>query len=276
MLFTIITPCFNAEKYIAETVNSVLQQTALASGRAALQYIIVDGNSGDRTVEIARDTVAGRQNVEIVSEPDNGMYDALSKGLIKTKGEVCAYINAGDFYSPQAFDIVMDVLEQHPRIAWMTGMQAIYNEKSQMVRTALSYRYRRKWFAAGLYGARLPFVQQESTFWRAHLLDGLDHETLKTLRYAGDFFLWQHFARSADLHIVEAWLAGFKRHAGQLSAESSRYQQELRQLATQRVPFHEQPLIWLDRMCWILPRKARLALNPSTLHSYDHGRQTWT
>jgi glycosyltransferase involved in cell wall biosynthesis len=76
---SIITPCRNAARFIGETVESVIGQTALFSGRAELEYIVCDGNSSDGTPDIVRSY--GNKSIKIVSEPDAGMYDALSKGL---------------------------------------------------------------------------------------------------------------------------------------------------------------------------------------------------
>ena len=53
MRFTVITPCFNAARYVEETIQSVLAQTAVASGRVELEYWVIDGGSSDGTQEIA-------------------------------------------------------------------------------------------------------------------------------------------------------------------------------------------------------------------------------
>src|SRR5690349_3953356 len=91
---TIVTPCRNAERYIARTVESILRQTAVQSGRVKLQYIVCDGASTDGTVEVVRKMCGSEAT--IISEPDRGMYDALGKGLKRATGDVVAYLNAGD------------------------------------------------------------------------------------------------------------------------------------------------------------------------------------
>jgi len=68
-------------------------------------------------------------------------------------------------------------------------------------------------FACGAYGRMLPFVQQESTFWRRELHQHLDLQELSRLRYAGDAYLWTAFSRRAKLHVVQAALGGFRFHA---------------------------------------------------------------
>ena len=67
--FRIVTPCLNAERLIGETMKSVIEQSALESGRVRLEYWIVDGGSTDRTVEIARSHAS--EAVHVISEPES-------------------------------------------------------------------------------------------------------------------------------------------------------------------------------------------------------------
>ncbi|HAJ59018.1 MAG TPA: glycosyl transferase, partial [Cyanobacteria bacterium UBA8543] len=126
--FSIITPCFNAEKYIEETVRSVIEQTVILSKKAELEYIICDGNSSDRTVEVVESIKCHYKCdfIKIISEPDLGMYDALSKGLKLASGDIVAYINAGDYYNKHAFDVVLEVIESE-KANWLTGYNVFYN-----------------------------------------------------------------------------------------------------------------------------------------------------
>ncbi len=172
--FSIVTPCFNAESYIEETVLSILQQTAVLRGDVELEYIVCDGGSTDRTLDILRgfDDPA----ILVISEKDRGMYDALSKGLRRVSGQDITYLNAGDYYHKCAFEVVAELFGSHADVHWVTGLNAVYNENSQIVMVTLPYRYRRVFFENGFNGAITTGLQQESTFWRASLLDLIDHE----------------------------------------------------------------------------------------------------
>lgn len=223
---SIVTACRNAEHYIAETMESVLQQTAVQSGRVELEYLIYDGKSSDGTLDVVRSLQT--DSVQLVSEADIGLYDALSRALPACTGDIVAYINAGDYYDKHAFDVVLDIMQAHEDVAWLTGMTVIYNHRSQTINTANPIRYRRELIRCGLYGPTLPFIQQESTFWRSRLHALVDFRQLAALKLAGDAYLWHSFARECELWTVQAHLGGFKIHPGQLSENRDGYFEEMR------------------------------------------------
>lgn len=86
---SIITICYNCASDLERTIKSVLIQTY-----STIEYIIVDGGSTDRTPQIL-DKYKDRIEY-IISEPDDGIYDALNKGIIRATGEWILCLNAGD------------------------------------------------------------------------------------------------------------------------------------------------------------------------------------
>lgn len=107
MLVTVLTVAFNAEATITRTMESVLNQTY-----DNIEYIVIDGASKDKTVEMARsyqkvfDSAPGR-SLTIISEPDNGMYDGLNKGARMAHGELVGQINADDWYELDAVETMV-------------------------------------------------------------------------------------------------------------------------------------------------------------------------
>lgn len=112
MLVTILTVAFNAEMTIAKTMESVLNQTY-----SDIEYIVIDGASKDKTVEVAKkyqkmfDDAPGR-TLTIISEPDKGMYDGLNKGARLAHGELVGQINADDWYEPDAVETMVRLFEK--------------------------------------------------------------------------------------------------------------------------------------------------------------------
>ncbi len=101
---SIITVCYNSEKTIERTIKSVLEQTY-----KSIEYIIIDGASTDRTSNIIHQyEEAFGDRLILVCEPDNGIYDAMNKGIKKASGEVIGIINSDDWYEPDAVEQVVD------------------------------------------------------------------------------------------------------------------------------------------------------------------------
>ena len=98
-LITIITVVKNAETTIEKCINSVLNQNY-----KNIQYIIIDGNSKDKTKEII-DKYKSKISL-IISENDNGIWDAMNKGIKLAKGEIIGFLNADDFYYENSLKIV--------------------------------------------------------------------------------------------------------------------------------------------------------------------------
>jgi glycosyltransferase involved in cell wall biosynthesis len=269
---SVITPCRNAERYIQRTVESVVQQSAVRSGRVALEYVVVDGASTDRTVELA--AAAAQRPITTISEPDRGMYDALAKGLRRATGDVVAYLNAGDTYCPTAFEVIADVFAR-PDVQWLTGLRVVCNEAGAVVSAVLPPPYRRTFLLKGAHdGRRLDFVQQESTFWRRALLAEIDLDTLASYRLAGDAWLWARFAKVAELHVVQAYLGGFTRHAGQLSENVGAMRTELARFAAP-LTWRERIVAMLDRGAMFLPPEAKKRMSPARVLRYDFMSRTW-
>lgn len=272
MKFTIITPCRNAERLIRETMESVLNQTAIRSGRATLEYLVCDGDSTDSTMSIAS-SYRDNSSISIVSEPDKSMYDAIAKGLRKCTGDIVAYLNAGDLYNEHAFDVVLDIFESKP-VQWLTGSMVIYNDRSQITFMKLPFKYRRCFFESGMYGRYLNPVQQESTFWSSALNSVIDLDRFAGLTYAGDFYLWSVFSAVAELNIVESHLGGFRYHSGQLSENYAAYIRELKSLS--REPrLHEYALAFIDKVLSTAPSKIKKRFNKDRLFRYNHQEGRW-
>ena len=114
-LISIITITYNASKVLEPTMLSIASQTF-----KDFEHVIVDGASTDDTLAIARRQ--GTPNLRILSEPDNGLYDAMNKGLEMARGRYVIFLNAGDtFHTPE-------VLGLYASAASETDADIIYSE----------------------------------------------------------------------------------------------------------------------------------------------------
>jgi glycosyltransferase involved in cell wall biosynthesis len=225
--FTIITACRNSAPYLQETIESVLDQSALAQGMVTAEYFIIDGASSDATADLV--SRFRHDSIVFTSEPDGGLYDALAKGFRKSTGEVIAYLNAGDIFHKHAFRIASEVMA-HDTVDWICGFQLKINEAGELIAVGRPPRYRRQFILNGTYLKGFPYhgIQQEGIFFHRKLLEFVDLEKLRQFRLGGDYFLWTELARRAELHSVLSFLGAFRVHRGQLSERLEAYRQEAR------------------------------------------------
>ena len=103
--FSIITITYNAASVIGPTLKSVMAQTY-----RNFEYLLIDGGSQDDTVAKAK--ASGIEFAHIVSEPDNGLYDAMNKGIALATGDYLCFLNAGDaFHSPDSLQTIVNAIE---------------------------------------------------------------------------------------------------------------------------------------------------------------------
>lgn len=101
MLFSVVTATRNSEAFIRECTENICAQTL------GTEHLIIDSESTDRTLE---EIMIGRHGrTRVISEPDDGPYDAMNKGINKATGEVIGILNADDFY---ADDSVLESVAQ--------------------------------------------------------------------------------------------------------------------------------------------------------------------
>lgn len=107
MTLSIITVSYNARSTIEKTLRSVLEQES-AWG---VEYIVVDGGSTDRTVDVLR---RYDEHLDWQSEPDEGIYDAMNEGIRRAKGEWIGILNADDWYARDAFQRLFSAVQEEP------------------------------------------------------------------------------------------------------------------------------------------------------------------
>lgn len=257
MKISIITTCFNCEKYIAETLESVLSQ----KGSFELEYIIIDAASEDNSLRIIsaheerlKHGCYGENpsiEMKVISEKDNGMYEGITKGFQMATGEIIAYLNADDFYFPHAFEFVASIFKKYPQVLWLCGRQCTTDEKGNIVFNRLPFEYDNKGILNGYYGRQLPFIQQETTFWRRSLMNDFDYKQFASFKLAGDFYLWWFFAHKTSLYIADTFLAAARTRPGQLSERINQYRKEMEILSgSETNSLRKRFYFWRQRHLW--------------------------
>lgn len=117
MNISIITIAFNSSEFIEAAIKSVVSQAGVE-----LEYIIVDGGSTDGSLEIIKRYAEEYSNVIYISEPDNGIYDAINKGIRMASGDVIGMLHSDDFMAGN--DVLAHVLERFEK----GGVDSVYGD----------------------------------------------------------------------------------------------------------------------------------------------------
>lgn len=119
---SIITVCLNSEKTVEQTIQSVVKQTY-----SNIEYIVIDGNSTDGTLEIInkyKDKIT-----TVISEKDHGFYDAANKGLKLSNGDVIYFLNAGDYlYDSSIIEKIVSLFIKDNSLEMIYGDVICYDE----------------------------------------------------------------------------------------------------------------------------------------------------
>lgn len=184
MKISVITAAYNSVSTLEDTFRSVLAQTY-----QNIDYIVIDGGSDDGTIDVIRryePLFEGR--MRWLSEKDNGIYDAMNKGIQLAEGDVVGIINSDDYFTSN------DVLERVADAFSGSEVDAVYGdihfirdgEPQKCVRYYSSRRFHPRWLRFGFMPAHPSFyarrqVFQEAGLYRTDYPLGSDYEMMVRL-----------------------------------------------------------------------------------------------
>ena len=211
-VISVVTPSYNQGEFLAETIESVIGQ----GGDFFIDYIIVDGGSGDNSVEIIRkyDELLQRGEWPIkcrgityrwLSEKDKGQTDALMKGFRMARGEIFAWLNSDDTYLPEALQTAAGFFRDNPDSGLIYG-DAHYCDAAGII----IGRYRTEEFDL-IKLASANIICQPATFFRKDVFEavgGLD----QTLHFVMDYDLWIRIGRRFTCFHIPQPLATYRLH----------------------------------------------------------------
>ena len=214
---SIVTPTYNSRKYLEDTIKSVISQNY-----PNLEYIVIDGGSTDGTVDIIKKY---SDFITLwISEPDNGMYDAINKGFQKSTGEIMSWLNSDDLYHNGALLCVGEIFKDLSEVEWIIGKSCLFNAEGLCVKmNNIEY-----WSKNRILSMDYKWIQQENVFWRRSLWNKAGAQMSTSLKLAGDFELWMRFFNHTLLYSIYTSFAGFRLHGQQLSINySDQYEDEV-------------------------------------------------
>lgn len=180
MKVSIITPSYNQGKFIEKTLLSVLCQNY-----PNIEYIVVDGNSSDGTIEILeyyRDFID-----HLIIEPDRGQSDALNKGFRLATGDILAYLNSDDVYADQ--NVVSTVIKyfQETKADVVYGCRKFISEDGYQTNFHPYREYSKE------YLVWTDYIPQECVFWGRDIFRKAGEWINEEFDFAMDYELWFRF-----------------------------------------------------------------------------------
>ena len=206
---SIITVTYNSEKYIEQTILSVINQHY-----SNIEYILIDGGSKDNTIKII--DKYKKFISYFISEPDRNMYDAINKGMRLATGDYIAVLNSDDYY---IHDNVLDVVSKC--LLEKKAYDGVYFDmikvNSQGEKLSSVYRFDVN-YKQLLFSRKLTFVGHESIFIKKELIDSLGGYADDTFSAAADYdYILRAFCKGIFCHYSMKILA-FRIHDESITA----------------------------------------------------------
>ena len=189
MKISIITATYNSGKTLRDTIESVLRQSY-----TDYEYIVKDGGSKDDTLEIVK-AYAPKfgDKIKAISEPDQGIYDAMNKGIQMATGDVIGILNSDDFYtSADALQVIADTFANNDIDATYGDIHFVNDDDlSKCVRYYSSAIFRRSFMRLGLMPAHPSFYCKKVVYEKYGVFDtsykvAADFENLLRIIYVGN------------------------------------------------------------------------------------------
>ena len=199
-LVSIITPTYQRDRFLEATILSVLGQSY-----PNVEYIVIDGGSGENVLTILR---TYEEQLRWISEPEAGQVDAINKGFQMASGEILAFINSDDLYTPQAVAEAVLFFQQNPDALIVYGDASAIDEKDR------SYGIRQHVRPCTLQDlvTAANFIVQPTAFWRASLWQELG-EFDTSFPHVFDYEWWMRASQRHTLHYVQSCWARERHYA---------------------------------------------------------------
>lgn len=190
-LVTVVTPSYNQGEFIEETIKSVLSQTY-----KNVQYIVVDGGSTDRTMEVV-DKYKDEIDI-VIHEKDKGQSDAINKGFKLAQGKLVGWLNSDDIFYPECVDMIVKLYQKKPdgSIYYNANCNRI-DRDSSLIKTWTNKIPDKNYLLKVKYD-----VIQPGSFYRRDLVKSVNYLD-ESIHYCMDLDLWLKLLQLAPIHYIE-------------------------------------------------------------------------
>jgi len=204
---SVITPSFNQGKYIEETIKSVLNQNY-----PNLEYIIVDGGSGDNTVDVLKKY---KNSIIYISESDNGQADAVNKGFRMCTGEIIGWINSDDTYKHSILDKINIFFLKNKDVYMVYGDCDKIDQFDNRIgkEDVIDFDYE-------VLRQKRCFIPQMTVFFRREVLTVVGYLSLK-YNYSMDYEYWLRISKDFKVMRLPFTIANFRIYPGTKSYRKS-------------------------------------------------------
>ena len=209
-LVTIITPAYNCEKYIEETIKNVLD-----NGYDNIQYIFLDDGSKDNTIDIMAGYEFGEPKFKGYCHRNSGEQITINRGLAMVRGKYFMIVNADDPLLPGAIEKLVTFMEFNPEVLCGYPDWRSIGEDGETRRHVKSREYDFEWMVN--HHTCIPSV---GGIFRSSILEtGLKRDT--SYRWLGDFKFWLDIGKMGPMARMPEELACWRHRDGQASADKS-------------------------------------------------------
>lgn len=207
---SVVVPSYNQGRYLKEALDSILTQDY-----RPLEVMVVDGGSRDETLSVLR-SYGSIPELKWSSAPDDGVCDAVNKGLAGTTGEIVAIQSSDDAYVPGAIAAAVDAFANAPQAGIVFGDVEHIDEQSRITGRDLQAS-----FSVDEYLGRFCYIPQPAAlFRRAVLKDVAGWRT--SVSYVADADFWMRVALRHPVAKVDRVLARYRYHPEQRDTQRSR------------------------------------------------------
>lgn len=220
---TVLMPCYNAQRWLREAIESVLSQTY-----ENFEYILVDDGSTDETLEVINEYASKDRRLNVIAKRNTGLVDSLNVGIKQAKGEWIARLDADDISMPDRLAKQFDFTNRNPQVVLVGGGCIEIDEGGNFLKQH-SYPVKHERLLNRLERLKAFFPHSSAFFKKDHVLKIGGYNT-RFIR-SQDWDLWLRIAETAPIGCLPDPVIKLRKHASMISNTNNGKLQQVNGLA---------------------------------------------